>query len=135
MCEAIVLCQSSDSALQQEQIPFRGNFTIYHIQTRTFWSQISTIWEWFIANIDADSLARSGHTRPVIVYDVNAGVWGTPRTVEAHLSLDPATVTLDKHVIDRVERRWLRDDSAGVVGYCQRLPLWDSLAVIAIKNE
>jgi len=135
MCEAIVLCQASDSALQHERIPSDGSFTIYHLQTRTFWSQVGTIWEWFIANFDADSLARGGHTRPVIIYDINAGAWSSPRTVDAHLSLEPAIVALDKHIIDRIERKWRGDSSPDVVGYCRRLPLWESLDVIAQHNE
>ena len=135
MCEAIVLCQASDSPLRRERIPAAGSFTIYHLQTRTFWSQISTIWEWFIANFDADSLARGGHTRPVIVYEVDDGNWHRPRTGAAHLSLEPATLTLDEHVIDRVARKWRHDDSPDAVGYCQRLPLWESIDVIGQHDE
>jgi hypothetical protein len=57
MCEAVVLCKATDRNAPYEDIPEHGSFTIYHLQTRTFWSQIATIWEWFIANFDSDSLA------------------------------------------------------------------------------
>ena len=47
MCEAIVLCEVNDSDAQYEVIPEGRSFTLYHLQTRTFWSQVATIWEWF----------------------------------------------------------------------------------------
>lgn len=131
MCEAVVLCEATDRNSQYEDVPEDGSFTIYHLQTRTFWSQIATIWEWFIANFDSDSLAASGHTRPVKVYSVTRGQWSGPQTLEAHVSLDPATIVIGEHTIDRVERRWLQSARTQVTGFCQRLPLWESLDVIA----
>ena len=54
MCEVIALCESSGHDVQYEKIPAGGTFTLYHLQTRTFWSQIATIWEWFITNFDSE---------------------------------------------------------------------------------
>jgi len=130
MCEAIVLCEKVDSNTPREDIPTHGTFTLYHLQTRTFWSQIATIWEWFITNFDSDSLAVAGHKRPAKVYTVTDGRWSEPLTIEAHISLDPATIVIGDHTIDRIESRWFKGMNAETVGICQRLPLWDSLETI-----
>ena len=128
MCEVVVLCEAGEET-QHDAIPAQGSFTIYHIQTRTFWSQVSTIWEWFVANWDSDSLA-AGHSRPVDAYAVTNGAWSRARTIDARVSLEPAEIALGEHVIDRVERRWLRMADSAPIGYCQRMPLWESLDVI-----
>lgn len=130
MCEAIVLCEITDSETPRSEIPSDGNFTLYHMQIRTFWSQIATIWEWFITNFDSESLAESGHRRPVRVYAVTEGHWSEASTVEAHLSLEPATIDIGDDTIDRIESRWLKGVKREPVGFCQRLPLWDSLEII-----
>ena len=104
MCEVIVLCETGDRDTQYEKIPDEGSFTLYHLQTRTFWSQIATIWEWFITNFDSDSLATSGHKRPVKVYSVTSGRWSGPQMVEAHVSLNPATIVIGERTIDRIDR-------------------------------
>ena len=131
MCEVIVLCSDDINDTPRDLLPDAGNFTVYHLQTRTFWSQVSTIWEWFITNFRQDSLARSGHSRPVKVFVVADGKWQQPSLTEAHLSLDPALLSIDEFRIDRVERRWLSGDNNQLEGFCQRMPLWASLEVIA----
>lgn len=133
MCEAVVLCENADAETQRENIPADGSFTLYHLQTRTFWSQVATIWEWFITNFDPDSLAVAGHRRPVMVYTITEGSWSKPQTLEAHVSLDPATIVIGDDAIDRIESRWLRGAAMRPVGFCQRLPLWDSLETIAAQ--
>lgn len=130
MCEVVVLCAEADTEPTFEAIPDSGNFTVYHLETRTFWSQVSTIWEWFISNFRADSLAARGHARPVNVYAVEDGVWASPQTVEARIILEPGVLEFGEHHIDRVDRSWWDADTDTQVGYCQRLPLWDSLDVI-----
>ncbi len=130
MCEAIVLCETGDSKTQYTDIPKDRSFTLYHLQTRTFWSQISTIWEWFIANFDSDSLAATGHTRPVTVHSVTDGIWSAAQTAQAHLSLDPAIIVIDGHTIDRIKSQWLHGPDLQPAGYCQRMPLWESLDTI-----
>jgi hypothetical protein len=134
MCEATVLCENADAVPGRENIPANGSFTLYHLQTRTFWSQIATIWEWFITNFDPDSLAVAGHRRPVMVYTVTDGSWSKPQTLEAHVSLDPATIVIGDDTIDRIESRWLRGAAMRPAGFCQRLPLWDSLETIAAQS-
>ncbi len=129
MCEAVVLCEAADEQPAHAAVPAQGSYTLYYIQTRTFWSQVSTIWEWFIANFDSASLAQ-GHTRPVWVYKVTADEWSGPELQEAHMALEPAVISFDNELIDRSKRSWLHKDYAEPLGYCQRMPLWDALEVI-----
>ena len=131
MCEVTVLCEQGEQLPQYGAVPESGDFTLYHLQTRTFWSQVSTIWEWFIANFSADGLASRGHTRPVFVYEVNEGRWSSRQVVEGRLVLEPGVLEFGDYSIDRVTRGWQRADSGATVGYCERLPLWESLEAIA----
>jgi len=128
MCEVVVLCRSGDD-LAIETIPETGDFSLYHVQTRTFWSQVSTIWEWFISNFNSKSLA-AGHTRPVAVYEITDGRWSTAGTVDARVSLEPARIVIGAQSIDRVDRRWLSGADEQPIGYCHRLPLWESLEIV-----
>lgn len=133
MCEIMVLCEAGDSVPQHAAIPDQGSFTLYHIHTRTFWSQVSTIWEWFIANFDSSLIA--GHSRPVTVYTVNDGTWAPATTIDMRVSLDPPLLTLsDGHEIERVNRQWRHVSPPAALGYCQRLPLWESLAIIEKRS-
>ena len=127
MCEVTVLCESGTDPIAKEQIPQTGTFTVYHLQTRTFWSQIGTIWEWFISNFTADALAARGHTRPVIEYTVEEGEWSAGEVIEGRLILDPGVLEFGDYTIDRVDRSWRRADDGQAAGYCTRLPLWDAL--------
>ena len=130
MCERVVLCAAGEAPPVHATVPEQGSFTLYHLETRTFWSQIATIWEWFITNFRADSLAAQGHTRPARVFEITDGQWGGADTIEARLVLDPGVIELGETRIDRVNRQWLAATSSDALGYCQRLPLWESLAVI-----
>jgi len=131
MCEVTVLCEAGEQTVEYESIPAAGTFKVYHLQTRTFWSQVSTIWEWFIANFTADGLASRGHTRPVHVYTISEGAWSEAEIIEGRLILDPGLLEFGDYNIDRVDRSWQRADSGVAVGYCTRLPLWDALESIA----
>jgi hypothetical protein len=131
MCEIVVLCEPGNELPAEQGVPDAGDFTLYHLQTRTFWSQIGTIWEWFISNFTADALAARGHTRPVHVYTTVDGNWSAREIIEARLVLDPGVLEFGDYTIDRVSRAWQRADSGVTVGYCSRLPLWDALEEIA----
>ncbi len=130
MCEITVLCEAGDALPAHGAVPAGGNFTLYHLQTRTFWSQVSTIWEWFISNFTADKLAARGHTRPVHVYTVSEGSWSEPAVIEARLVLEPGVLEFGDYHIDRVTRAWQPAGSDATVGYCERLPLWETLDAI-----
>jgi hypothetical protein len=130
MCEVVVLCEAGDAPPEHTAIPDGGSFTLYHLETRTFWSQVSTIWEWFISNFRAESLASRGHTRPVNVFEVNDGTWSAGRQEVARLVLEPGVLEFGNRTIDRVSRAWQDAATGETVGYCQRLPLWESLETI-----
>ncbi len=130
MCEVVVLCEAGDEMPRDDAVPAAGDFTLYHLQTRTFFSQISTIWEWFISNFAQEDLAARGHTRPVHVYRVADGEWSAKEIVEGRLVLDPGVLEFGDHNIDRVTRAWRRADHETAVGYCSRLPLWAALESI-----
>ena len=130
MCEVIVLCQAGESPPPDDLVPPGGDFTLYHIQKRTFWSQMSTIWEWFVSNVSQDALAARGHTRPVHVYRVTGGSWTPREIVEARLVLNPGVLEFGDRNIDRVTRAWTGADTDAGPGFCSRLPLWDALESI-----
>ena len=130
MCEVIVLCQAGESPPPDDLVPPGGDFTLYHIQKRTFWSQMSTIWEWFVSNVSQDALAARGHTRPVHVYRVTGGSWTPREIVEARLVLNPGVLEFGDRNIDRVTRAWTGADTDTGPGFCSRLPLWDALESI-----
>lgn len=127
MCEVTVLCAAGSERPAEDAVPGTGDFVLYHIQTRTFWSQVSTIWEWFVSNFTADALAARGHTRPVHVYTIKDGNWTPPQIIKGSLILDPGVLEFGEYNIDRVDRSWRRADNGASVGYCSRLPLWDAL--------
>jgi hypothetical protein len=131
MCEVTVLCKAGDALPEYSQIPADGSFTVYHLQTRTFWSQVATIWEWFISNFSAVPLAARGHTRPVHIYAVADGDWQPREIVEARLVLDPGVLEFGATGINRVTRQWFDAATQQPIGYCQRLPLWDALDAIS----
>ena len=127
MCEAVVLCEAG-AETQRTEIPASGDFHVYHLQTRSFWSQVSTIWEWFIANFS--DTAISGHSRPAHYYAIENGRWAPMEVIEARVMLDPAAIVLDQMSIDRTTRYWYQAPEREPQGYCHLLPLWDSLETI-----
>lgn len=125
MCEAMVVCGEGDEALRLESLPAAGSYTLYYLHTRTFWSQVTTIWEWFIANFNSKLVPR--HTRPVSIHTLRDGRWSGPAAGEVAVSLDPPELRFsDGQTIDRAGFRWL-DAGSEAHGSCQRLPLWDTL--------
>jgi hypothetical protein len=130
MCDVMVLCEAGTSPPSHQSVPAEGSFTLYHIQPRTFWSQVATIREWFIANFSAKPL-ESGHRRPVTIHTVDEGAWAPAVAGELHIALDPPLLTTsDGREIERIGRRWRQSAPLAELGYCQRLPLWEALDVI-----
>jgi len=131
MCEVAVLCEAGDRIPAYERVPDAGDYTLYHIQTRTFWSQVSTIWEWFLSNFSPRSV--DGHTRPVHVHRVEDGRLAPMTVVEARVTLKQPYIDMGDERIERVDRQW-QSAQGQRVGYCQQLPLWDTLDVIAARG-
>ena len=135
MCEVVVLCEQGGVPPAYEAVPGDGTFTLYHLETRTFWSQISTIWEFFISNFTTDSLAKRGHGRPVNIYQIEDGQWVSEETIEGRLILDPGLLEFGATKVNRVNREWLDASTENALGYCQRLPLWDTLEIISANSS
>lgn len=130
MCEAILLCEERQVPIAQQRIPDNTNFILVYLQTRTFWSQIATIWEWFIYLFDP----LDGHNRPVQIYAVQQGQWAEAVETQAHISAVAATIAIGDWRIDRKSGQWRVQSSGQSLGYCQRLPLWESLARIELET-
>ena len=137
MCEAIVLCESDkevldfNSALPGEK---SRSFTLYHFQTKKFWGQIATIWNYFARWIDP----VVSETRPVIVYEKNTSVNGnvlkSRATETAELYLEEAKIVVADRTIDRITRRWASPEKERI-GACVRLPLRDTLVYIEVNGS
>ncbi len=135
MCEVVVLCEEAQAPITSTAVPDGGSFTLYHLHTRTFWSQVSTIWEWFISNFNSGLLA-AGHERPVTVHTVENGAWRQPLEAQMRVALEPALLTTsDGYEIDRQSRRWRQSADGAVRGYCERLALWDSIDAIKAHTQ
>jgi hypothetical protein len=133
MCEVTMLCQAGDAPPPADVTAAGGDFTLYLLHTRSFWSQVSTIWDWFISNFTSTPLV-GGHDRPVTVYTVANGAWSPPAERSMHISLEPGLLAMDDgSEVDRVNRRWQRSGNGEALGYCARLPLWDTLSVIEAR--
>ena len=74
-----------------------------------------------------------GHERPVKIYRVDDGRWSPAVTVEARVTLEPALLNFGEYSIDRRDRRWLNTATGEAAGYCARLPLWESIAIIQAR--
>lgn len=129
MCEVTVLCETDSVIPTHAKMPATGTFTLYHLRTRSFWSQISTIWEWFVANFNSESLAQ-GHSRPVDIYRIENGDWSRPVTTAAQISLEPPLLIFGEHSINRANQVWTSAMPQENIGFCQRMPLWDTLEAI-----
>ncbi len=137
MCEAIVLCESDkeildfNGALPEEM---SSSFTLYHFQTKKFWGQIATIWNYFARWIDP----VVSETRPVIVYEKTTSVNGRvlkAKTIEtAKLDLDEAKIVVADRTIDRMTHRWALSEKEAT-GACVRVPLRDTLVYIEVNGS
>lgn len=132
MCEAVVLCAEGDvSTVQVSGLAERdmGPFTIYHFQTKTFWGQVATIWNYLKRWVEP--IIRE--ERPVQVYRVGAGgVTGADRSLEermANLSIEPPLLDVGDRRINRETGAW--ETPAGqAAGSCARLPIREGLGFL-----
>ena len=110
----------------------RESYLLIHLQTRTFWSQISTIWEFFIRNFDGYQIR--GHSRPVKIYSSENGNWFDLEITTAQISVDPNLIKINQFLIDRETQDWANHKEE-IIGYCERLPLWETLKYIDQKLQ
>tara|TARA_B000000460_G_scaffold24336_1_gene15745 strand:+ start:140 stop:655 length:516 start_codon:yes stop_codon:yes gene_type:complete len=131
MCEAVLLCEEGEKK-SYNFIPNTGNFTLYHLRTRTFLSQISTIWEFFIKNFDGYEI--KGHKRPVNIITIDSNQWSKSMTSDAEISIDPGLIYIEDRMINRVNNEWMNNANESI-GFCYRLPLWASIEKIGKKTN
>jgi len=131
MCEAVLLCEESEEK-SYNFIPNTGNFTLYHLRTRTFLSQISTIWEFFIKNFDGYEI--KGHKRPVNIITIDSNQWSKSMTSDAEISINPGLIYIEDRMINRVNNEWMNNANESI-GFCYRLPLWASIEKIEKKTN
>ena len=131
MCEAVLLCEEGEEK-SYNFIPNTGNFTLYHLRTRTFLSQISTIWEFFIKNFDGYEI--KGHKRPVNIITIDSNQWSKSMTSDAEISIDPGLIYIEDRMINRVNNEWMNNANESI-GFCYRLPLWASIEKIEKKTN
>lgn len=131
MCEAVLLCEEGEEK-SYNFIPNQGNFTLYHLRTRTFLSQISTIWEFFIKNFDGYEI--KGHKRPVNIITIDSNQWSKSMTSDAEISIDPGLIYIEDRMINRVNNEWMNNANESI-GFCYRLPLWASIEKIDKKTN
>lgn len=131
MCEAVLLCEEGEEK-SYNFIPNTGKFTLYHLRTRTFLSQISTIWEFFIKNFDGYEI--KGHKRPVNIITIDSNQWSKSMTSDAEISIDPVLIYIEDRMINRVNNEWMNNTNESI-GFCYRLPLWASIEKIEKKTN
>lgn len=132
MCEAVVLCADGDvSAVTVADLgsPEAGPFTLYHFQTKTFWGQVATIWNYLRRWVEP--IVRE--ERPVQIYTVGAGgVAGPGRSLEEHmarLSIEPPLLEVGTRRINRKTSAW-ETPGGQAVGSCARLPIKEGLGFV-----
>ena len=131
MCEAVLLCDKGEIK-NHTSIPDEGEFTLYHLKTRTFLSQITTIWEFFIKNFEGYEV--KGHQRPVIIISAKDRDWSAPALGKARISVEPDLIFLNHRKINRLNNQWMDNDNK-ILGICHRLPLWDSIETIDNRSN
>jgi len=131
MCEATLVCTEGENNIDNTFLD-RESYLLIHLQTRTFWSQISTIWEFFIRNFDGYQI--KGHSRPVKIYSSDKGEWLGIDITTAQISVDPNLIQIKQFLIDRETQDWINYKEE-IIGSCERLPLWETLSYIDQKLQ
>ena len=129
MCEAILVCTDEKNEINDAFLD-RESYLLIHLETRTFWSQISTIWEFFIRNFEGYQI--KGHSRPAMLYSSKMGNWFDIEATSAEVSIDPNLIKIKQFMIDRETQDWI-DRKEKRIGTCARIPLWETLTYIEAR--
>lgn len=122
MCEAYLRCIPDSSGATSER-----QETLYYFQTKTFWGQVATIWDYFARWFDP----VTSEERPATIYRVS-----TPSSEDAvvptltYLSVADAKVEIDGTWVDRNSGEWFTADDSKI-GMCSRKGIGESMAAIA----
>lgn len=121
MCEAYVQCSA-----EQPTTSNAPAFTLYYFETKTFWGQIATIWDYFAKWFDPVTSEK----RPATVFKFTPIEQPNVTTpVTAYLSVADATIDIDGTRINRNTLAWFANDGA-TIGSCSRLGIPESMAMI-----
>lgn len=122
MCEAYLKCIPNPTAADAGR-----NETLYFFQTKTFWGQIATIWDYFAMWFDPVTSEK----RPATIYRI-----ATPDSenavvpTEAYLSVIEDKIEIDGTWINRESGAWFAADGS-TIGKCSRKGIGESMAAIA----
>ncbi len=122
MCEAYVRCEAVTG--EQVQSSNDAAFTLYYFQTKDFWGQIATIWDWFVHLIDP----VQSQNRPMTVFEKGEADKQTKLLTTAFLSLEEAKIEVPGAWIDRHDGAWYWEGGT-LKGQCTRVPIGDAMAL------
>jgi len=125
MCEAYLRCKATPAVSTEESD--ETAFTLYYFQTKDFWQQIATIWDWFVHLIDP----VQSQNRPMTVYEKTGDVNNNRQTkliTTAFLSLEEARIEVPHAWIDRHDGAWYSEKGARL-GQCTRVAIVDAMAL------
>jgi hypothetical protein len=125
MCEAYLKCEADGLSNPDSEA-----FTLYYFQTKTFWGQIATIWDYFAKWFDP----VTSENRPATIYrfQKNSRI-SEPVPTKTNLSVADSRIDIDNTWIDRDGSTW-HNRSGDVIGTCKRLSIPESMAMI-IERE
>ncbi|MDG2244020.1 MAG: hypothetical protein P8L66_11060 [Rhodospirillaceae bacterium] len=125
MCEAYVRCSAEQPAASNPP-----RFTLFYFETKTFWGQIATIWDYFAKWFDPVTSEK----RPATVFKfITTGPPNITAPVTAYLSVADATIDIDGTRIDRNTLAWMAD-GGDTIGSCRRLGIPESMAMIEANS-
>lgn len=122
MCEAYLRCTPTstvgDTGRQE---------TLYYFETKTFWGQIATIWDYFARWFDP----VTSETRPATIYRISTpNASNAVEPTEPALSVADARIEIDGTWIDRNTGAWFAAGNSEI-GTCSRKGIGESMALVA----
>ena len=125
MCVAYLQCRP-----KQTDETAGENFALYYFETKSFWGQIATIWDYFAVWFDP----VTSETRPATIYRFSSDANGNVRIpTNAYLSVADAKIEIDNTWIDRDTSEWY-SDSGENIGSCRRLGIPESIHMVSINE-
>ncbi len=121
MCVAFLYCTPDDEPTSDE-----SRFALYYFQTKDFWGQIATIWDYFARTFDP----VTSESRPVTIYlKLDPDSEATVEETEAYLDKVEAIIEVGGTLVDRDTAVW-HDASDSAIGTCVRPSVTQGLQLI-----
>lgn len=122
MCEAYLRCTPTPEGRQSGR-----EETLYFFETKTFWGQIATIWDYFAMWFDPVTSEK----RPATIYRVTSPEDDDSVVqTETYLSVVDAKIEIDGTWVNRDSGAWFAADDTAI-GMCSRKGIGESMAAIA----